>query len=230
MLYNEMRARCCSKTLLAALPLNFDFSNRGGVGIPKQPHVAKRGLFSRLECKPLTKVPGVRSTTQYPLSTAMQKDEYMSAYRHVISMERLVREVRGVQTPSLYHEIKHFGINKNTRWEAFVERMTALTVVERIEWCEVFLEDLQLLHQHTVVFEKSMIKRGVDLEHRLGSQEHEHKKLHMLLYQGENTVFSEDVCEDVLLRSARRLCTLVGWAHEVRVSVDYVSDSVCLVS
>lgn len=64
-----------------------------------------------------------------------------------------------------------------------------------------------------------MIKRGADLEHHLGSQEHEHKKLHRLLYKGENVVFSEDVCEDVLLRSARRLCTLVEWAHEVCLCV-----------
>lgn len=150
----------------------------------------------------------------------MQKDEYLSAYKHVISMERLVQEVRDLQTPSLYYEIKHYAINTNTRWEPYVERMTELSVMTRIEWCEAFLADLLLLHQHTIVFEQNMVKRGVDLEHRLGSQEHEHKKLHMLLYKGENAVFSEDVCEDVLFRSARRLRTLVSWAHTVSACDD----------
>lgn len=145
----------------------------------------------------------------------MQKDEYLLAYKHVISMERLVQEVRGLQTPDLYYELKHYAINKNTRWEAYAERMTELSVISRVEWCETFLEDLLLLHQHTISFEQSMVKRGADLHHRLGSQEHEHKKLHLLLYKGENAVFSEDVCEDVLLRSARRLRTLIGWADEV---------------
>ena len=146
----------------------------------------------------------------------MQKDEYLLAYKHVVSMERLVGEVKGLQTPDMYYELKHYAINKNTRWEAYVERMTELSVVTRVEWCETFLEDLLLLHHHTITFEKSMVKKGIDLAHCLGSQEHEHKKLHMLLYKGENAVFSEDVCEDVLLRSARRLRTLLSWAHDVR--------------
>lgn len=38
----------------------------------------------------------------------MQKDEYLFAYKHVISMERLVQEVRGLQTPDLYYEIRIF--------------------------------------------------------------------------------------------------------------------------
>lgn len=151
----------------------------------------------------------------------MQTDSYLSAYRHVISMERLVQEVKDLHTPDAYYEIKHFAINKGTQWTAFVDRMTELTVMERIEWCETFLQDLVLLHQYTIVFQKSMIKKGVDLEHRLGSQEHEHKKLHTLLYKGENVVFSEDVCEDVLLRSAGRLRTLVRWAHEVCVCLSF---------
>lgn len=76
----------------------------------------------------------------------MQTDAFLSAYKHVISMERLVQEVRGLQTPSLYYELKHYAINRNTRWEAFVGGMTELSVLDRIEWCEVFLADLQLLH------------------------------------------------------------------------------------
>lgn len=146
----------------------------------------------------------------------MQQDGYLLAYKHILSMERLVGEVRGLQTPDTWYEIKHYAINKNTRWETYAERMTELSVTNRIQWCETFLEDLLLLHQHTISFEQSMVKRGADLRYRLGSQEHEDKKLHMLLYKGEQAVFSEDVCEDVLLRSARRLRTLISWAHEVR--------------
>lgn len=145
----------------------------------------------------------------------MQPENHILSYRHVISMERLVQEVRGMRTPDLYYELKHYAINRFTRWDAFVERMSELTVIDRIQWCEAFLEDLLQLHKHTITFEENMIKKGTDLEHRLGSQEHEHKKLHMLLYKGENAVFSEDVCEDVLFRSAHRLRTLVLWAHTV---------------
>lgn len=149
----------------------------------------------------------------------MQQDKIVSAFRHVISMERLVKEVGGLQTPDLYASLKHYAINRTAQWEVVVGGMTELSVVDQIQWCEVFLEDLLLLHQHTMAFEKSMIERGADLGHPLGSQEHEHKKLYVLLYKGENAVFSEDVCEDVLLRSARRLDTLVGWAHEVCICV-----------
>ena len=145
-----------------------------------------------------------------------QQDSFVFAFRHVLSMERLVQEVRGLQTPDVYSSLKHYAINKHTQWEAVVNRMEELSVLDRIEWCEVFLKDLLLLHKHTTVFEQKMVERGADLERQLGSQEHEDKKLHLLLYKGENAVFIEDVCEDVLLRSARRLRTLVNWAYAVR--------------
>ena len=38
----------------------------------------------------------------------------------------------------------------------------------------------------------------------LGSQQHEEKKLALLLTRGEEVVASLDMCEDVLLRSVRR--------------------------
>lgn len=145
-----------------------------------------------------------------------QQDNFVFAFRHVLSMERLVQEVRGLQTPDMYNCLKHYAINKHTQWEAYVNPMEELSVLDRIEWCEVFLKDLLLLHKHTTVFEQQMVERGADLERQLGSQEHEDKKLRLLLYKGETAVFIEDVCEDVLLRSARRLRTLVNWAYTVR--------------
>ena len=149
----------------------------------------------------------------------MPADAHLQSYRHVISMERLVREVRGVRTPDPYYELKRLAINKNTGWESYVAGLTELSLFERIQWCETFLEDLLLLHRHTITFEKDMVEKGADLKSHLGSQEHETRKLHTLLYKGEQVVFNQDVCEDVFLRSARRLRTLIEWAHAVSVCV-----------
>ena len=155
----------------------------------------------------------------YPDTATMPGDPHLQAYKHVLSMERLVREVRGLQTPDAWYEIKRYAINKNTGWDAYVAGLSELSVFDRILWCESFLEDLLLLHRHTITFEKDMVQNGADLNSRLGSQAHETRKLHTLLYKGEHVVFNEDVCEDVFLRSARRLRTLVEWARTVSVCV-----------
>lgn len=155
------------------------------------------------------------STAQSFPQVTMQKDESLTSFRDVISMQRFVQEVRGLQTPAIYEKTKHYARNKDKRWEEFVGDMTEQSRMNHVQWCEVFSADLLLLRGYTITFEQNMIGRGADLDHGLGSQEHELKKLHMLLYQGENAVFNEDMYEDVLLRSARRLRTLIGWAQEV---------------
>jgi len=53
-----------------------------------------------------------------------------------------------------------------------------------------------------------MEKRGADLAAGLGTQQHEDKKLALLLTKGEDAVASLDICEDVMLRAVRRLSTL----------------------
>lgn len=148
----------------------------------------------------------------------MQQDPEIAAFKRVISMERLVDSTQGLRTPCMYYEIKYMAINKESDWRPAVSSMTVIGVMDRIKWCEAFLGDLLVLHNHNQLFERRMIiNHGVDLETQLGSKEHEDKKLRLLLTEGDDVVASLDMCEDVLLRSARRLQTLVGWAYAVRV-------------
>ena len=152
------------------------------------------------------------------MAAAMQQDPEIAAFKHVISMERLVDSTRGLRTPCMYYEVKYFAMNRESDWRPVVSSMTATGVLGRIRWCEVFLGDLLVLRNQTQLFERRMINdRGVDLETQLGSKEHEDKKLRLLLTEGDDVVASLDMCEDVLLRSVRRLQTLVGWAYAVRV-------------
>ena len=100
----------------------------------------------------------------YPDTTTMPGDPHLQAYKHVLSMERLVREVRGLQTPDAWYEIKRYAINKNTGWDAYVAGLSELSVFDRILWCESFLEDLLLLHRNSRIVlqisSRSILKRS----------------------------------------------------------------------
>ena len=148
----------------------------------------------------------------------MQQEPEIAAFKKVLSLERLVQSTRGLRTPGAYHEMKHLATHKDCDWRLAVSSMTATSVLNRIKWCEVFLGDLLVVHNQTQLFERRMVKDcGVDLETQLGSKEHEDNKLRLLLTKGDDVVAGFDMCEDVVLRSVRRLRTLVGWAYAVRV-------------
>ncbi len=148
----------------------------------------------------------------------MQDNGAVQAFGHVLSLERLVKQTKGLRTPFMYYEIKHLAINKDNSWQPVVEIMTEMAVLDRIKWCEVFLGDLLVLQSRMEIFEKRMTERGADLVTPLGSRQHEEKKLALLLTQGEEVVASQDICEDVMLRSVRRLATLSEWAYKVSVT------------
>ncbi len=145
----------------------------------------------------------------------MQGIEAVNAFKYVLSLERLVKQTSGLRTPSIYPEIKFFAVNKDSDWQPLVEGLTEAAVLDRIRWCEVFLGDLLVLRNRMEMFEWRMEKRGADLAAGLGTQQHEDKKLALLLTKGEDAVASLDICEDVMLRAVRRLSTLCSWGHLV---------------
>lgn len=146
-------------------------------------------------------------------------DVHLKAFEHLLSLERLVKDVKGLRTRMVYYETKHMALNRNTDWQPVIDCMTDSAVLARIQWCEVFLSDMVIIRRRSDEFEKRMAQKGADTQNTLGSREHEEQKLRTLLRLGESAVAAQDACEDVLLRGVRRLMTLVNWAYEVIVFV-----------
>ncbi len=155
-----------------------------------------------------------RDLFQYT-TAGMQGIEAVTAFKYVLSLERLVQSTQGLRTPSMYFELKNMAVNKDSDWQLAAEGLTEAAVLDRIKWCEVFLGDLLVLRNRMEVFEWRMEERGADLAAALGTQQHEDKKLALLLTKGEDAVASLDICEDVMLRAVRRLSTLCSWGHLV---------------
>lgn len=139
----------------------------------------------------------------------------VKAVKHVLSLRRLAEETTGLRTPDFYISVKLMAAKVHFDWKPMVASITPDAVLHRIKWCEMFMGDLLVLQNRLRLFEKRMLARGVDVTHPLGSREHEERKLRMLLEDGEDAVAAVDICEDVLMRSSRRLDTLIGWGYKV---------------
>ncbi len=141
----------------------------------------------------------------------------VSAHKHLLSLNRLVCSISGIQTSNCYHEIKGMARNRKTSWVGAFETMTDGWIKDRISRTQTFRSDLILINDALMGYCKHHVENGADVCNLLGSPQHEANKLDTLLTSGDDAAFLLDLREDLIFRNASRLHNLVIWADEVSV-------------